>query len=401
MPTSLEDIPRPRTRPPVLALIFCGLVSVLMATSQAGTVGLAAAGVVILAILGQVLLGALLLSRPVVAILAAHALMVVVSLALQNAFIGQVLTYLPLAYNLGRRNRGQVTWTSVLIVISTSMALYLTLPHPTGLDANPLEIALTAGGTGMLLVALPALVGQGTRWQSERLSIVLRLAEAERQEARAATASALQAERARMARELHDVAAHHMTAVMINAKAARKRASGAEPEVLAFLDEIAGEATRATRSLQQVVGILREEEDDADRAPTPTLGDLPELVGRAAKINDKIQLRMDENVQDVAPAVGLATYRIVQESITNAHRHAPGAALRVELTKGNDALHVLVDSDAPTGQNGFTSGSGRGVPGMQSRARGLGGTLRAGPLKRGWRVQAELPYGGDTSSGEA
>lgn len=403
MLASLQEPDRFSVRPLVLALVVCGLASILLAASQAGTVGMSHVAVGALAIGGQVALGSLLARRPALALLAAHTLMLVVALGLRNAFVTQVLTYLPLAYHLGRRRGGALTWTVVLAVLGSSVLLYLALPRPDPvLDWDWGGVAISSLGAGMLLVVLPALVGQRMRWQAERLDIVVRLAESQRQEARSATASALQAERARMARELHDVAAHHMTAVMINAKAARKRAAGAEPEVLAFLDEIAGEATRATRSLQEVVGILRADEDDADQAPTPSLEDVPDLIARAQKINGKVRLSMrdEDEFRAVPPAVGLAAYRIVQESLTNAHRHAPGAPVAVLVRIEDGALHVVVENDAPDTAARFLSGSGRGVCGMRSRAVGLGGELQAGPTRDGWRVSARIPCNHGNDEGE-
>lgn len=398
---TLPNTGQPHPRAMVVALVVCGLASVLLITSQTATVGLRSIVVAILAITGQVVLGAFLVRRPVLAMVAAHTLMIVVALALGNAFVSQAFTYLALSYNVGRRRGSTPTWVTAAGVIGSTIPLFLALPHPTSPhEQDWLGVLLTALGTGILLVALPALVGQGMRWQSERLGFLVRLVESERHEAEAATASALRAERTRMARELHDVAAHHMTAVMINAKAARKRAVDASPEVLTFLDEIAGEATRATQSLQQVVGILKEDEDsDADQAPTPSVEDLPELVARAARINKRVRLEMEEEVRAVPTAVGLAAYRIVQESLTNAHRYAPGAPTLVRVRLDGEVLDLVVENQVSAQDSTFTGGTGRGVSGMRSRAVGLGGEFAAGAEDGCWRVSARIPCSPATTSG--
>jgi signal transduction histidine kinase len=189
-------------------------------------------------------------------------------------------------------------------------------------------------------------------------------------------------ERTRLARELHDVIAHGLTVVTVRADSAPVRVPGVSPAAAAEFAAIADAARGSLAELRQVLGVLRDPDADPETLPLPGLADLPALVGDPA-------LPVPAGVP---PAVQLAAYRIVQEALSNARRHAPGAHPAVAVTAADRTLRVTVTNPAggpPTGD-----GAGYGLAGMRERATLLGGTVAAGPRPDGgWQVEAVLPWG--------
>jgi signal transduction histidine kinase len=189
-------------------------------------------------------------------------------------------------------------------------------------------------------------------------------------------------ERARLARELHDVIAHGLTEVTVRADSAPHRVPDVPPAAAAEFTAIADAARGALAELRQVLGVLRDPGADPDTLPLPGLADLPALAGDPG-------LAVPAGVP---PAVQLAAYRIVQEALRNARRHAPGAPCAVDLAVDGPALRVTVTN--PAGGPPGPPGSGYGLAGMRERAALHGGHLRAGPRPDGgWRVEAVLPWG--------
>ncbi|HEX2314894.1 MAG TPA: sensor histidine kinase [Thermomonospora sp.] len=200
-------------------------------------------------------------------------------------------------------------------------------------------------------------------------------------------------ERARIARELHDVVAHHMSVIAMQAEAAPYKIPDlpdAARDTFALVRDAARDALTETR---RVVGLLRAEDEDAERRPQPGLERLEDLVGAARQSGLAVDVVIVGVPRPVSAGVDLSAYRIVQESLSNASRYAPGARVRVEVRYGRDALVVAVTDDGArtTPQE---PGGGHGLVGMRERVAMLGGALRAGPAEpTGWTVEAELPYG--------
>ncbi|GAA2097488.1 histidine kinase [Streptomyces albiaxialis] len=199
-------------------------------------------------------------------------------------------------------------------------------------------------------------------------------------------------ERLRIARELHDSLTHQISIVKVQAEVAvhvaRKRGETV-PEALLAIQEAGREAAR---ELHATLGALR----DDDTAPPRGLGDVPELVERARAIGLEATLTMEGRHDDVPAAVDRTVYRIVQEALTNAARHAGARTARVRIDCGADALAIRVDDDGKgPGSGGGARGAptpGVGLAGMRERVTALGGRLDAGPRDGGgFRVRAELP----------
>jgi signal transduction histidine kinase len=202
-------------------------------------------------------------------------------------------------------------------------------------------------------------------------------------------------ERARIARELHDVVAHHVSMVAVQAETARLTTPGMPPEGQARLAAIGDTARDALTEMRRLLGILRADAaGEAERAPQPGLGRLDELLDDAREAGTSVRLAVHGDVVALSPGVDLTAYRIVQEALTNARRHAPGAEVEVELRFDPDALRVLVRDDGP-GAAPDGSHGGHGILGMHERVAMVGGTLRVGSGGSGpgggFVVDARLP----------
>jgi signal transduction histidine kinase len=203
-------------------------------------------------------------------------------------------------------------------------------------------------------------------------------------------------ERARIARELHDVVAHHISMIAVQAETARETTPGLPAAGAQRLAEIAGTARAGLTEMRRLLGVLREDAGGtADRHPQPGLPQLTELVDATRETSDvAARLIVSGPVAAFDPSVELAAYRIVQEALTNARRHAPGAAVDVELRYGENSLLLQVRDNGPgppAGGNGAGS-PGHGLTGMRERAAAAGGSLRtATDPGGGFLVEAALP----------
>ena len=242
---------------------------------------------------------------------------------------------------------------------------------PLGGDEMGLESAI------LLVVAVFALAIGGSR----RLT-------AERDAALAEQAA--MGERARIARELHDVVAHHISMIAVEADTARLATPGMPEAGEKHLLSIRSTARDAMTEMRRVLGVLRDDAGaEVEHAPQPGLDRLDELLEAARDAGTEVRLVVRGPVAPLPAGVDLVAYRIVQEALTNARRHAPGAAVEVELRYGENALRLRVRDDGP-GPSG--SDGGHGLRGMRERAAAAGGRLRAGPAPGGgFAVEADLP----------
>ncbi|MEV1006944.1 histidine kinase [Streptomyces sp. NPDC049881] len=204
--------------------------------------------------------------------------------------------------------------------------------------------------------------------------------------------SAVLEERARIARELHDVVAHHMSLIAVRAETAPYRLPElGEPEREEFT-AVAGAARESMGEMRRLLTVLRGE-DPAQRAPQPGLPDVASLVEESRAAGARVVYSAPEAA--VVPAtVGLGAYRIVQESLSNARRHAPGAPVKVDVEMRDDALRVRIENAAPRDgrQASDARNAGHGLKGMAERAAALGGTFAASATEGGgYRVAASLP----------
>jgi signal transduction histidine kinase len=200
-------------------------------------------------------------------------------------------------------------------------------------------------------------------------------------------------EREQLARELHDTVAHHVSAIAIRAQAGRVVGASDPAAALAALAVIEEEASRTLVEMRTMVGALRQG-DEADLTPQRGVADIERLITSAAA-GPRVELELSGDLDGLRPSVDAALYRLAQESITNALRHARHAT-RVQVTVAGEEQRVRLTVGDDGDASGFDprSTSGFGLIGMAERAKLLGGTLEAGPNGgRGWTVRATLPRG--------
>ena len=216
---------------------------------------------------------------------------------------------------------------------------------------------------------------------------------------------AARGERARIARELHDVVAHHISMIAVQAETARLTTQGLPADGATRLLAIGDTARAALTEMRRLLGVLREDADvGVTRRPQPGLRQLMELVDDSRDAGGTgTRLIVSGTVAPLDPGIEVTAYRIVQEALTNARRHAPGAAVDVELRYGEDDLELRVRDNGPGPGPGPASGFdpghpagrdrvGHGLLGMHERAATVGGTLRTGPAPGGgFLVEARLP----------
>jgi signal transduction histidine kinase len=200
-------------------------------------------------------------------------------------------------------------------------------------------------------------------------------------------------ERARIARELHDVVAHHMSMITVQAETARFRHKDLPAVVAKEFTEIAHVARASLSELRGLLSALRDDGDDPHRTPQPTLADLPALVDRITAAGPPVSMTVVTNTTDLPQVVQLAVYRIVQEGLSNVVRHAGNARAWVVITRVENALEIEVTNERPPDQprSSPQETRGHGLAGLRERATLLGGTFEVDQPDGGWRLRASLP----------
>ncbi|MFJ8720157.1 sensor histidine kinase [Streptomyces sp. NPDC093269] len=290
-------------------------------------------------------------------------------------------------------------WTGSGVVACTLVLFLLALRVPTRVSAGAL--ALTAFGTyllqgvegassysptgvpAMVVLTVVVLIGTALRGRRVARSQLVELAGVTAEERARRT---VLEERSRIARELHDVVAHHMSVISIQAQVAPHLVENPSEELRENLDGIRKNALEALTELRRVLGVLRSENPadpygigsgtgPAPDAPQPTLDRLDALVENTRTAGLEVRTEITGEVRRLSPGVELSAYRIVQEALSNALRHAPGSTVRVQLAHFPRGLHIRVANSAPTRTAPPSPGAGHGLLGMRERAMMLGGTL--------------------------
>jgi signal transduction histidine kinase len=241
----------------------------------------------------------------------------------------------------------------------------------------------------LLFIVAALVVGESIRRRGLAVAALDATREAMDESIRART---VMEERARIARELHDIVAHHLSVIAVESEVARRTSPELSPDAGGRLEAIAATAREALTETRRLLGVLREDTGgEADRAPQPGLGELNELVDRARATGTHIRLIRQGEVARLPLSVDLAAYRIVQEALTNARRHAPGADVDVEVSYRDQALHLRVRDYGP-GALDAEPVAGQGLMGMRERATLAGGMFSSGPAEGGgFEVDITLP----------
>ncbi len=241
-------------------------------------------------------------------------------------------------------------------------------------------------------VVAPAVVGRFVRYQREqsrRLQDLTRQLEHERE---LNVARALADERARIARELHDVVAHTISVVAIQADAAEAALDADPARARAPLQTIRRSAAEALTEMRRLLAVLRADEPPGELAPSPGLDRLPALIDRARAAGVDVALEVTGAARPIPASLDLSAYRIVQEALTNVGKHAGCAPARIALDWGQDALAIEIRNAGASPEPADRNGAGHGLIGMRERVRMLGGEFNAGPAGGGFVVSALLPY---------
>ncbi len=201
------------------------------------------------------------------------------------------------------------------------------------------------------------------------------------------------AERARIARELHDVVAHHVSVMVVQAEGASYALDSSPETTRRALGTIAETGRSALAEMRRLIGVLRSEGNTADRAPQPGVDQLEDLLEQVRATGIAVDFKVEGVPVQLPQGMALAAYRIVQESLTNTRKHGgPRVRAQVSLHYGEDELRMLVRDDG-RGASALTDGKGNGLTGMKERVAMYGGALQAGPrIEGGYQVEAVLPY---------
>jgi signal transduction histidine kinase len=278
----------------------------------------------------------------------------------------------------------------VAAVVAAAVAIGVADLFLAGHEANGLTLQTVAH---VALVAVPVLAAQALRNRRAYMRLLLeRLELAERTREEEAQRRVEQ-ERLRIARDVHDVAAHTLTTINVQAGVAAHLLDRDPSNARDALATIETASHEALEELRAVLGVLRQPANGgAPLEPLPDLAAVGTLIEQARGTGLDVSFEVEgEPPQRVPEAVQLAAFRIVQESLTNARRHAPGAPAHVHLAHGADRLRLVIENE--TGNAGGGNGAvGIGILGMRERATALGGTLEAQRSAERFRVVAELPY---------
>jgi signal transduction histidine kinase len=295
-----------------------------------------------------------------------------------------VFGLLVMAFTVGAETEGLRSWLGMAGLLSFFVV---------ALVADTGRVIPGDLGAGVVMVMLPWVAGRTLRERAARLAEAMSRAERFEQEKLHEAEAATARERTRLARELHDVVSHSISVIAIQAQAVRRRLGPGHEREAADLAAVETAARDAMAEMRRLFGVLREEGTEAELAPQPGLAELDRLLGRVRDAGLAVEVDTRGDAVALSPGLDLAAYRIVQEAVTNALRHAGATRLEVRLAYEPDELQVTVEDDG-RGLNGTTR-DGHGLRGIRERAELYGGSLEVGCGDRGGaRVHARLPIGG-------
>ena len=322
-----------------------------------------------------------------------------VGLALPRPLLGWRLSFVTTAVSPLLVSTAAAPGPTSTLVLHLGTLFLLAVAAPTAVGALATAAVVLGGATWAVVAGAPGTIAGivVTPVLVAALGIALRawrgtadrLAEAERGTAAEQARRAVLEERTRIARELHDVVAHHLSAIAVRAESAPHRVPSAAPAAAEFTT-IAGAARDALADMRRLLGVLRADDPDRSGAPFPTVEGIADLVAGLRGSGMAVELEVAGTPRPVPGDVGLAAFRVAQEALSNAARHACGAAVSVRVHWLPDAVRVQVRNGAGEDTGG---GGGTGLLGMRERVSAVGGFLVAGAGPDGYTVDATLPTG--------
>jgi signal transduction histidine kinase len=328
---------------------------------------------------------------PAIAIAVAVSLPYVVVYGSANS-LASLLTGLLLIYSVGRHTEGRGlaagTAIGVLSIIAQGFG---------GTFASPSDWAFA-----LVLMGSALALGVALRVQVERAIAFAVAADRARRMQEATAQAAVHEERARIARELHDVVAHNVGLIVLQAGGARTVLATDPERARTALRQVEETGRQTLTEMRHLVGILREDEDQ-ERQPLPRLERLPALVDEARASGLTVDLAVEGSPVELPAGLELAAYRLIQEALTNASKHAPRSHVRVHLGYEPDRLRIEVSDDGGSSSAATATGRdapdrGHGLIGMRERVQMYGGRMQTRAMPGGgFRVEATLPLSGEAA----
>ncbi len=298
-----------------------------------------------------------------------------------SVVLGAVL--LVVLYSLGAYAPTHIAWIGALLVL---LGIVLVLVNDVDVRTPGIVVVVTA------IIGGPWAVGLAVRLQREYELSLADENRALKSELEERSRKAVAEERARIARELHDVVSHAISVTVLQARGARKVLGIDEGEVRQALEAIEHTNAQALSDMRRLLFLLREADDDSASGPQPSMSRLESLISKATASGLPVELEVTGPSEGAPPGVDLSGYRIIQESLTNVLKHGgPGATAKVTVAYGVDDLELTI-SDTGTGGD-VSGGTGQGLIGIRERVAVVGGHVDARPgPSGGFVVTARLPY---------
>lgn len=333
-------------------------------------------------------------SRPLVMFIAIYVCFLVAVAVTVDRNLTVSITLLFAVFNLTARTAVRVWMPAVGIATLVDVTIHFALAVPSTPAALYLYLAMVILARVLPTYLVATFAGLFYGALRRQVQLADAYAKVLEEANRAQVAVAIRAERNRMARELHDVAAHHLSGILLQAKAAMRIQANDPKTAAELLESINSEGELTLDNLREVVGLLREEPTGDQPIAQPTLSRLPDLVESVRKTNPHIDLAVVGPIDDLSPATSLACFRIIQESLSNARDHAPSAEVSISIAREQrelviDVSNTATASPAPAKRH---RGPGYGLLGMRERANLLGGSLSsARTADGGWCTHAVIP----------
>ncbi|SFR74657.1 Signal transduction histidine kinase [Agromyces sp. CF514] len=304
----------------------------------------------------------------------------------------------------GVTNRSPRRTGIIVAVCAVAAVIVLSLPVTIG---SPLQPRV---GQFALLLAFAAAAGDATRSRREYIRAITERAERAEQTREAEARRRVTEERLRIARDLHDAVAHQISVISLNAGVASSAIDTRPEKAKESLATIRSASRTVLGEIGGLLEVLRSDEDDPRTAPQPSLDRFDDLTRRFGESGLEVTVRVEGDLAGVVGATGLVAYRVVQEALTNAHKHGAEHRAHVLLAVGDHEVTIVVtnpidanrgsgrDGDAFVAGGGTAPGSRLGLTGLRERVATVRGTVETGPAPGGWRLTAVLPLAVEAAS---
>ncbi|MEV4569436.1 sensor histidine kinase [Nonomuraea sp. NPDC049419] len=279
-------------------------------------------------------------------------------------------------------------WGYLALFCAVATGGIVTALAATGGAAQPVPLA-----AAYALLTVAALIGAMRRNAAERYRLAVERADLLEARHETGRRLAVLEERGRIAREMHDILGHSLNAVAVLSEGARHAVRSDPDRTDAALADIGRLSRSAVDEVRDLIDVLRTEDGPAERGPAPSLAELSGLVSGFRFTGTVVRTQVEGDPGGLPGQLGRTAYRIVQEAITNAVKHAPGAAITIRVTITDTGVDLLVTNARPDAPREAGAGEGHGLIGIRERVRAAGGTVEAGPdpATGGWQVHARLP----------